>query len=141
VEDVKDGGRLEVLMSPIGMLAILICKDFLDLHSSTSTLLQHVPLEWVLVPSYGGDSTLKAHRAKALEVAGKTTGTICLVANQRSVEIEEGKPLPGFVATPLRRRIINVGPAGGSVHIVVGSPPSGKTPKKIVRLEPWFKRP
>ena len=96
-EDVNTGNAVTLLVTPIGTLTLLICKDFLDLHQSVATLLQEAPADWVLVPSYGDETTRGAHQVRAHQAATRTPGATVVVANQRNVELSEGAPVPGFV--------------------------------------------
>lgn len=118
-EDVKEGGRIEVLVSPIGTLTLLICKDFMDDHQSVATLLQEVPVDWVLVPSYGDERTVKGHRARAEQLAKVGPGTSCLIANQRNVEMSPGVALPGFAMGAPDATCQDVGEEGGPVRFDV----------------------
>ena len=118
-EDINQGNRLTVLSTPIGSVAVLICKDFLDQHPAVSTLLQEVHVEWALVPSYGAESTVAAHEARAIQLAKVGPGTSCMVANQRNVEWEPGSPLPGFAVCSQSPTVQRVEKHGGIVHFEV----------------------
>jgi predicted amidohydrolase len=99
-EHAEVGNRLHVLLTPLGCMTVLICKDFLDEHESVSDLLKEVPVDWVWVPSFGDDKTLKAHQAEAKRLASITPGTSSVVAQtQNTVLAPPGTslpPLPGF---------------------------------------------
>lgn len=64
-EDISLGDTIHVLATPVGLLTILICKDFLDDHPSVLSLLSDVPVEWVLVPSFGDEKTIRKHKERA----------------------------------------------------------------------------
>lgn len=95
-EDVQTGDGVSVLVTPAGTFTLLICKDFLDEHQSVATLLQEVPVDWVIVPSYGNETTVARLKARADIVARVSPGASCAVANQRNIEEKNGTPLPGF---------------------------------------------
>jgi predicted amidohydrolase len=99
-EHAEVGNNLHVLVTPIGCMTVLICKDFLDVHERVSDLLKEVPVDWVWVPSFGDDSTLRAHQARAKHLARTTPGTTSVVAQtQNTAMAEPGQtltPLPGF---------------------------------------------
>ena len=54
-EHVDVGETLHVLVTPIGCITVLIGKDFIDAHASVESLLTEVPVDWVLVPSFGDE--------------------------------------------------------------------------------------
>lgn len=96
-EDVSVGKTLHVLATPIGCLTLLICKDFMDTDASVANLLQHVLVDWVLVPSFGDERTIKGHKARARTLAKIVSGTNSAVANSRNTAMEPGAgTLPGF---------------------------------------------
>jgi hypothetical protein len=99
-EHAEVGNNLHVLVTPIGCMTVLICKDFLDVHERVSDLLKEVPVDWVWVPSFGDDKTLRAHQARAKHLAKTTPGTTSVVAQtQNTAMTEPGQtlpPLPGF---------------------------------------------
>jgi len=118
-EDVNTGNHVTVLVTPIGSFAVLICKDFLDDHESVATLLQEVPVDWVLVPSYGDEKTSARHKARAQSIARVSPGASCVVAHQRNVEASPGDELPGFAHQSLSATPTVVGPSGGLVTLRV----------------------
>lgn len=97
-EFVEVGDTLHVLLTPIGCMTVLVCKDFIDVDHSLATLLSEVPVDWVLVPSFGDDKTLRAHKAKAKQLALVSVGSSVVVAQtQNTVQFPDGQPpLPGF---------------------------------------------
>ena len=94
------GNQLHVLVTPIGSMTVLICKDFMDNAPRVNNLLTEVPVDWVWVPSFGDEKTLKAHKKRAKELAKVAVGTSCAVANtQNTALIPPGQAhnlLPGF---------------------------------------------
>lgn len=105
-EDIADGNALEILDTPIGIFALVICKDFLDDYHRVTTLFREVPVDWLFVPSYGDDKTSTLHRARARQLAHVGPGTTTIVATQRAVEVCEGNPLPGFAHSALGRQVV-----------------------------------
>jgi predicted amidohydrolase len=96
-ENVSVGRTLHVLATPIGCLTVLICKDFMDKDASVASLLQHVLVDWVLVPSFGDESTINGHQVRARELAKIVSGTNSAVANARNTAMHpDGGNLPGF---------------------------------------------
>lgn len=68
------------LFTPIGLMAITICKDLFDSgYPSTAHLLDKMPLDWLFVPSMSNETRLHKDKAKALY---NTLGTIVAIANQ-----------------------------------------------------------
>lgn len=134
-EDVGTGNRFSVLVTPIGTLSLLICKDFLDDHPSVAGLLREVPVDWVLVPSYGDESTVRAHKEKARSLARSGPGTTSIVANQRNVEVKAGSPLPGFAHLGWQQDPIDVGSEGASVVLEAkGTLPARSGSRRIVKV-------
>ena len=128
-EDVGEGNHVSVLVTPIGTLTLLICKDFMDEHPRVASLLREVPVDWALVPSYGDDHTSAAHRTRADSLARVGPGTTSILATQRNVEVGEGKALPGFAVRAGDGKMLDVSPDGGLV--VLGLPTRNGALKRI----------
>jgi Carbon-nitrogen hydrolase len=79
-EDISLGDTIHVLATPVGLLTVLICKDFLDDHPCVLTLLSDVPVEWVLVPSFGDEKTIRQHKAHAKAQGQVRTGSHTVLA-------------------------------------------------------------
>lgn len=79
-EHVSVGNTIQVLVTPVGCLTVLICKDFIDAHASVESLLTEVPVDWVLVPSYGDEKTIRLHKDRAKALAVVKTGSHTVVA-------------------------------------------------------------
>ena len=94
------GNQLHVLVTPIGCMTVLICKDFLDQDPRVDNLLAEVPVDWVWVPSYGDQTTLSLHKQRAKKLAILTTGTSCAVAQTQNTAMKKAGEtqalLPGF---------------------------------------------
>ena len=91
-EDVSVGNSIHVLSTPVGCMTVLICKDFIDAHASVDSLLTEVPVDWALVPSFGDEKTIKAHKARAQTLAVVRTGTHSVVAQTLNTIIEREEP-------------------------------------------------
>ena len=79
-EDISLGDSIHVLATPVGLLTVLICKDFLDVHPSVQTLLSDGPVEWVFVPSFGDEKTVRQHKARAKTLGHVQTGCHTVLA-------------------------------------------------------------
>lgn len=96
-EYVEVGNAIQAVQTPLGLLTVLICKDFLDKEYSIDNLLQEVPVNWVFVPSFGNQSTLDGHQKRARELAIATTGAHSAVANTaNNFDAKEGEVVPAF---------------------------------------------
>lgn len=121
------GNRLHVLITPIGSMTIMICKDFMDEDPRVDNLLAEVPVDWVWVPSYGDETTLKGHKARARKLATVTTGTSCGVAQTQNTAMkktgETQALLPGFGHPAGERTPFDVPASGGLVEYGLGKQP------------------
>lgn len=88
-EDAAVGDSLHVLATPIGCMTVLICKDFMDSHPSVASLLTEVPVDWALVPSYGEERTIHAHRKRCKDLALQV-GTHSVVAQTLNTALAKG---------------------------------------------------
>jgi predicted amidohydrolase len=99
-ERAEIGDVLHAVVTPLGLLTVVICKDFMDADPAMASLLQEVPINWVLVPSFGDDKTLRAHKTRAHALATFTPGANSAVANAvNTAGKKEGlvlAPIPGF---------------------------------------------
>jgi len=133
------GNHLHVLITPIGCMTVLICKDFLDEDPRVDNLLAEVPVDWVWVPSYGDETTLKVHKERARKLATVTTGTSCAVAQTQNTAMkkdgETQAMLPGFGHAAGKKNPCDVPTTGGVVEFELGSQP---IPPK--RTRPALKR-
>ena len=113
------GNQLHVLLTPIGCMTVLICKDFMDIDPRVDNLLAEVPVDWIWVPSYGNETTLKAHKKRAKELATVTVGTSSAVANTQNTASKTAglaqDLLPGFGHAGGKDRSQDMGHAGGLV--------------------------
>lgn len=120
-EHIDVGDTVDVLVTELGNITVLICKDFLDADQSVSTLLQEIPVDWVLVPSYGDKKTFDGHMKKAKEVSVVTIGANVIVANIRNINTSQGDCLPGFAwPSGQKEDPTPVAAVGGLVCVKVG---------------------
>jgi predicted amidohydrolase len=127
------GNQLHVLVTPIGSMTVLICKDFMDNAPRVDNLLTEVPVDWVWVPSFGDEKTLKAHKKRAKELAKVAVGTSCAVANTQNTPLMPLGPahnfLPGFGHAGGETDPQDISPEGG---LIVFSLAKQKPPAKPV---------
>lgn len=121
------GNGLFVLTTPIGCMTVLICKDFLDEDPRVDNLLAEVPVDWVWVPSYGNETTLKCHKERAKKLATVTVGTSCAVAQTQNTAMKkngETQPLlPGFGHAAGEKAPLDVQETGGAVEFALNCQP------------------
>ncbi|MGH8563577.1 MAG: hypothetical protein ACREXW_05615 [Gammaproteobacteria bacterium] len=60
-EGIETGEEIQLLDTPIGLLAIPICLDFCDEAHPFNFLWQDLGVEWLLVPAMGDDKSISAH--------------------------------------------------------------------------------
>lgn len=118
------GNQLHVLVTPIGCMTVLVCKDFMDEDPRVDNLLAEVPVDWVWVPSYGDETTLRCHKERAKRLATVTTGTSCAVAQTQNTamkkEGETQRLLPGFGHPAGQNSSCDVASGGGLVEFGLG---------------------
>lgn len=135
------GNQLHVLVTPIGCMTVLICKDFLDEDPRVDNLLAEVPVDWVWVPSYGDQTTLNLHKQRAERLATKTTGTSCAVAQTQNTAMKKAGEtqslLPGFGHEARQKAPIDVPTTGGLVEFALDTqpPPDKSTRVKLQRVK------
>ncbi|MBP7080392.1 MAG: hypothetical protein KBA96_04720 [Rhodocyclaceae bacterium] len=101
-EGITVSRRIELLVTPIGIVGIAICKDFSDAATEiVNVAWNRLAPDWLLVPSMGDNKkTMTLHRSRA-EDHWKMRGTRCVVANQ-APHIDGNpappEPAPGFVS-------------------------------------------
>lgn len=119
-EQVALGDTMHVLVTPIGCMTLLICKDFMDADPSVESLLTEVPVDWILVPSFGDEKTIRAHKDRAKSLAIVKTGSSTVVAQTLNTAISKNVPpmecVRGFGhAAGVVAHEPHVGEAGGLV--------------------------
>jgi predicted amidohydrolase len=137
-ENVSVGKTVHVLVTPVGCLTVLICKDFMDIDASVDNLLQHVLVDWVLVPSFGNDKTIDGHKARARELAIKVSGTNSAVANSLNTAMEpNGSMLPGFAHRSGQDQSTPVPETGCIVeYLLPNAPETAVQPEKAQKNRP-----
>ena len=133
-EQVSVGNSVQVLVTPVGCITVLICKDFMDKHASVESLLTEVPVDWVLVPSFGDEKTIRAHKERARDLALVKTGTHTVVAQTLNTAQPRATPptecVRGFGhAAGAREPEPPVGELGGLVQFALHGQSSGPPPK------------
>lgn len=77
VERFHPGREITVILTPVGLIAVAICKDFCD--DLMQAIWDQVQPDWLLVPAYGPGAS--AHEQAARHV-GRTVGTITILAHE-----------------------------------------------------------
>jgi len=112
------GNTLHVLLTPLGGMTVMICKDYLDGDDRVRTALHEVLVDWVWVPSYGNATTLKLHKQRARELAQVRVGLSTLVAQTQNTAMDKtGRLLPGFAQAAGPGEPMDVGDDGGLVSL------------------------
>ncbi|MEY2632029.1 MAG: hypothetical protein RIR00_683 [Pseudomonadota bacterium] len=104
----------EVLISPLGLIAMAICKDLFD--GSIPNLLQLTEADWVLVPSMSNSLSPHINEAEGLH---KRMGTCTLIANQ---------PMPGTPPEDFTHYHAAPSPSWLEIQVMdlLAPPPKGK---------------
>ena len=77
LESIALGDEITVVVTPIGTVAVAICKDFCDDH--VGRVWEQLQPEWLLVPAYGKGAS--AHETAAKRIA-RMVGTIIILAHE-----------------------------------------------------------
>ncbi|HWO22655.1 MAG TPA: carbon-nitrogen hydrolase family protein [Kofleriaceae bacterium] len=77
LESIALGDEITVIVTPIGTVAIAICKDFCDDH--VGRVWEQLQPEWLLVPAYGRGAS--AHETAARRIA-RMAGTVTILAHE-----------------------------------------------------------
>lgn len=77
IESIDLGDEIVVIVTPIGTVAVAICKDFCDDH--VGRIWEQLQPEWILVPAYGKGAS--AHETAARRI-GRMTGAITILAHE-----------------------------------------------------------
>jgi hypothetical protein len=86
IESISLGDEITVLITPIGTVALAICKDFCDDH--VGRVWEQIQPEWLIVPAYGKGAS--AHETAAKRIA-RMAGTVVILAHEgdRLLEAEQ----------------------------------------------------
>lgn len=101
MEDIRLGDSITLLITPIGTVAIAICKDFCDDH--LGPIWDQIQPEWLLVPAYGRG--MAAHEAAAKRI-NRMLGTVTVLAHQG--DAIQNVPFGSFIH--------HTGPASTATH-------------------------
>ena len=77
LETISLGNQVRIVVTPIGTVAIAICKDFCD--HWVGQIWQQLQVEWLLVPAYGRGA--HAHEEAAARVA-RMVATVIILAHE-----------------------------------------------------------
>lgn len=77
LESIALGDEITVVITPIGTVAVAICKDFCDDY--VGRVWDQIQPEWLLVPAYGKGAS--AHETAARRI-GRLVGTITILAHE-----------------------------------------------------------
>lgn len=77
LESIAVGDEITVIVTPIGTVAVAICKDFCDDY--VGRVWDQIQPEWLLVPAYGKGAS--AHETAARRI-GRMLGTITILAHE-----------------------------------------------------------
>ena len=77
VEDIDGGRSITAVATPIGLVAVAICKDFCDVH--VGDIWRQLQPEWLPVPACGPG--LDAHQRAATQIA-LAAGTVTVLAHE-----------------------------------------------------------
>ena len=78
---IATGCQIELLDTPIGLIGIPICLDFCEGDAPFSHLWTEIGAEWLLVPAYGPETSIRAHKRRAQDLL-RSHGAVSAVANQ-----------------------------------------------------------
>ncbi len=92
-EGIITGRKIDLLITPIGLLGIPICLDFCQERPPFSQFWEQICPDWLLVPAFGDERSVDAHARRAATLQ-RIHGTVCTVANQHPKGIDEAH---GFV--------------------------------------------
>ncbi|HEX5748301.1 MAG TPA: hypothetical protein VFZ09_18825 [Archangium sp.] len=95
-ESILTGSRIRLLPLPIGLMATPICLDFCQSAHPIRELWKVLGPEWLLVPAYGNQSSVNAHRAAAKDLR-TSHGSRTVLANQHR---QGEQSAPGFIGDP-----------------------------------------
>jgi hypothetical protein len=83
LETIALGDQISVLVTPIGTVAIAICKDFCD--DFVGRVWAQIQPEWLLVPAYGKGAS--AHETAAKRIS-RMVGTIIILAHEGDRDLD-----------------------------------------------------
>ena len=113
-EDVHAANVLRLLVTPIGSIAVAICKDYCDEPGPIRDW-DVLAVDWWLVPSMGEQSTVNAHARRAQTLWTVVNRAVTLLANQQF----GAEARPGFVFDGARR---DVEAGGGPLEVALSVP-------------------
>jgi len=88
-EDIRPGNTLPVIVMEDRLIGVAICRDNCD--DNATECYRHLPLDLIVVPSMGAESTVEAHERHA-KAQRSRQGTVTLVVQQRLAIHGEPRP-------------------------------------------------
>ncbi|MBI5550659.1 MAG: hypothetical protein HY911_04065 [Desulfobacterales bacterium] len=80
-EGIATGKTIELLETPVGLIAVAVCRDFNEEAMPYNRIWETIAPDLILVPAMGEAASFRAHQRKA-ESLTRFCGTTCAVANQ-----------------------------------------------------------
>ncbi len=80
-EKISTGNRISLLDTAIGLIGMPICLDFCEEASPFADLWEKIGADWFLVPSFGGESNISAHKRRAATLH-RAHGAVTVLSNQ-----------------------------------------------------------
>lgn len=121
-EDIHAANTVHVLVTPIGCIALAICKDYCDDPGPIRDW-DALAVDWWLVPSMGAQSTIDAHERRARSLWTVINRAVTLLANQEPAIPPRSVASPGFAFHGTTREVrsdVTVG--GGLVVVAIDAP-------------------
>jgi hypothetical protein len=120
-ENIEHQQCVSVIDTPMGLFAVLICKDFCDESSGiTRAVWDAISPDWMLVVAMGDENSLRAHHRAATDHFAKLHGVRVLLANQETGNATQ--PFPGFVCTQApNAKAVRIDVDAGGATLIVSS--------------------
>jgi len=81
VEAHRTGDSIQLLDTPLGLLAMPICLDFCEEGHPFSSLWQELGINWYIIPAFGDDRSVRAHQRRAKNLAN-AWNALSILTNQ-----------------------------------------------------------
>ena len=98
-EDIAVGEKVPVLVTDEAIVCVAICKDFCMLDSAAPS--RGLPVDLFLVPSFGGESTLREHIGAGHQIGVATGGAACVMQQMCGDTVETDGDGRASVAAPV----------------------------------------
>lgn len=114
-EHIEHPQRVDIIDTPMGLVAVLICKDFCDdAGGVVRALWDAIAPDWMLIPAMGDANSLAAHDVAAEHFA-KLHGVSVVLVNQETGLASPAAAKPGFV----RVQVLAANRRASSSHVAV----------------------